>query len=287
MRRTVVGNVPVDSATVAFALRAAKPPHIAKVVVRPHYRRALWNLQPGVENRQHLLVWNKKLWRTIRQHGALRGKNLFKNLDLLFGRLAVLHLPIVNPPHPNSPENFQLSQHILCALCVLCGKKSINALFPIFNEKLAVTDPAPFLLVLLGQIAVVAQHRLAMRRANSNSLLRGKRKILGTRGKLISTFMHRRPNKIKAFLLHEREYLAICPRAYLFFFPKVLHSPRPQAPVFVVHKNATILNPLASAYARQRNNRRNYRNRRFHGNSITPFCGQYTISCHHSYTPMG
>ena len=147
MRRAMVGRMPVDSPAVSLALRAADTTHIAEVVVRPHDRRVLRNLKPRIEYRKNLLVRNEEFWRTFRKHCTLRGKNFLENLDLLLRRLAVLHLSIVDSAHADRPQNIFYT--IYTFYTVRKTSPTSHALFPVVNEEIAVSDPAPLLLVFL------------------------------------------------------------------------------------------------------------------------------------------
>ena len=190
MRPPVVGDVPVYSAAVFLALRTSKATHITEVVIDPHDRRTIRNLQSRVENRQHLLVRHEKLRRALRKHGALRGENIFKYSLLVRSRFAVLHLSVVDSAHPDR-------EHYIVSFA------TPHTLAPIVLDKIAVARPAPFLPVFLGKVAVIAEHRLAMARPDRNPVSVGKLEVLLARREFIPAFVHRGPNEIEPAPLHK------------------------------------------------------------------------------------
>ena len=120
---------------------------------------------------------------------------------------------------------------------------AIDRPLPVLVDLGAVRRVIPRTLRLLVPVDVVAEHRLAMGRADDDAHPVRKLHVLRARDELVSARMHRGPDDVQSAAQHQLENLLVALRAKGLRSVRlvVVDRPRPEAPAFVVYEDAAVL----------------------------------------------
>ena len=116
---------------------------------------------------------------------------------------------------------------------------------PIVRDEILVIEPVPFLLISLAQIAIVAEHRLAVTRPDPDASLLRLSDILRAGRKLITALMHCGPNEIETVAFHHIVDDGVGVYADAFCLAEAFLRPRPEIPVLIIHEYTAKLDRLS------------------------------------------
>ena len=191
--------MPVHAPRVVRGIGPSETADVAKVVVDPHYRGGLRDLQPAVVDGKHFLVRNEVHRRILDsrfgEHRELRVEHSPHRSHLLIAGVPS-HRRVVCAADANRPENL--------LLCI-----AVDGPLPVFVDLALVRRVVPLPLRILVPVDVVAQHRLAVARPDDDPHPVRELHVLWTRNELVSTRMHRGPDDVQPAAEHHLEDLLV------------------------------------------------------------------------------